>query len=192
MRIIAGKHRGHNLSVPPGNVLRPTSDRVRESIFNILTQGGKNLKEKDWVTNACVLDGFAGTGALGLEALSRGAVHLTLMDNDRSALLACYKNVVALNEQANTEIINTNCLTPPRTNTPCTLVFLDPPYFSGFSKNVIDSLEKTGWIAEKAIIVFESDGKEGFKCLDNENVVEDRFYGNTRVIFVYWTSSKDK
>ena len=123
MRIISGKHRGHNLSVPPGNVLRPTSDRVRESIFNILTQGGKNLKEKDWVTNACVLDGFAGTGALGLEALSRGAVHLTLMDNDRSALLACYKNVVALNEQANTEIINTNCLTPPRTNTPCTLVF---------------------------------------------------------------------
>ena len=151
MRIIAGKHRGRNLSTISGDFLRPTSDRVRESIFNILTQGGKSLKNKDWVTNAFVLDGFAGTGAFGLEALSRGANHLTLMDNNQNALDTCHKNVVALNERSNTEILNTDCLNPPRTNKPCTLVFLDPPYFSGFSNSVIDSLEKTGWIASGLI-----------------------------------------
>ncbi|MEE2955854.1 MAG: 16S rRNA (guanine(966)-N(2))-methyltransferase RsmD [Pseudomonadota bacterium] len=192
MRIIAGKHRGRNLSTISGNFLRPTSDRVRESIFNILTQGGKSLKNKDWVTNAFVLDGFAGTGAFGLEALSRGANHLTLMDNNQNALDTCHKNVVALNERSNTEILNTDCLNPPRTNKPCTLVFLDPPYFSGFSNSVIDSLEKTGWIADTAMIVFELEEKESFRCWDQAIVVEDRCYGNSRVIFACWTSSKDK
>ena len=81
MRVVGGKYRGRQLFVPPGRDIRPTSNRVRESIFNILTQGGEEIGKRNWVERADVLDGFAGTGAMGLEAISRGAKKVIFFEN---------------------------------------------------------------------------------------------------------------
>jgi len=89
MRIVGGKYRGRKLLVPPGRNIRPTSDRVRESIFNILTQGREEIGKRNRVERADVLDGFAGTGAMGLEAISRGASKVTAIDNDEASLNCC-------------------------------------------------------------------------------------------------------
>lgn len=170
MRIIAGTHRGTVLTdVGAGDAaahLRPTSDRVRESLFNVL-QGGR-FGER--VRGARVLDLFAGTGALGLEALSRGAAHVTFVDDGKVAGKLIAANIAKLRRDRDTKVLKADASKLPPVSTPCTLVFLDPPYGKGLGIKAMVAALSAGWIAPDALIVMEENSAQpaprGFRTLD--------------------------
>lgn len=182
MRIIAGLHRGLKLSdVGAGDRavhLRPTTDRIRESLFNVLNGGafGKPIE------NAKVLDLFAGTGALGLEALSRGAAHVTFVDNGRVAQKLLRENISLTRRQRDCTILKIVAADLPKAPHPCDLVFLDPPYGQDMGASALEVAWKNGWISANALIVWEEDqpalAPRGFQRLDT------RRYGNTHVTFL--------
>lgn len=184
MRIVAGRHRGRAIAAPPGDALRPTADRVREAVFNILVHGGGQLDGDDVVTDAEVLDGFAGTGAMALEAVSRGAAHATCMDSDFTALDACRANVRTLGEAERVTVLGGDCLDPVRAARPCSLVFLDPPYRSGSAAPALEALARAGWIAPGAICVVELAAKEPFTPPESAEIFDERRYGAARVVFL--------
>jgi 16S rRNA (guanine966-N2)-methyltransferase len=190
VRIVAGKHRGRPLAVPEGSDIRPTADRVREAMFNSLCHGNARIGEGDAVRDAIVLDGFAGTGALGLEAASRGAAHVTLMELNQAALELCRENVESLGEQACVTVLSGNCLNPVRAARPCNLVFLDPPYRSGTAAEALEALASAGWIAPGALCVVELASKEPFTPPEEAELLDERRYGAARVVFVRWSGRK--
>ncbi|WP_342069072.1 16S rRNA (guanine(966)-N(2))-methyltransferase RsmD [Yoonia algicola] len=185
MRIIGGTHRGTALAaVGQGDAaahLRPTTDRVRESLFNVL-QGGRF---GDPIGGAQVLDLFAGTGALGLEALSRGAAHVTFVDNGRVAQKLIRENITKLRRQDDTTVLRTDTGKLPQ-GTPCTLVFLDPPYDQNLGGKALAVAKAAGWLAPEALIVWEESRAQiaphGFTTLDQ------RRYGDTWVTFLRHSS----
>ena len=189
MRIVAGKHRGRRLQKPDGYDIRPTSDRVRESVFNI-------LEHRDWgragtsvVNGARILDGFCGTGALGLEALSRGGAHVTFMDNKRSALSICRRNVDTLGEGAAADILQGDCLKPVGAAEPCGLVLLDPPYKTGLTCTALSALRDAGWLKPDAICAIESEAGVDPKLPEGFEILDIRKYGATRVQFLRYRNS---
>lgn len=184
MRIVGGKHRGRKLRAPLGQGIRPTSDRVRESIFNILTQRGDVLGEKNWVQNAFVLDGFAGTGAMALEAISRGALHATLFDKQQMAFRSCRENVEMLHEERNVDVYFADCLKPRVPDHPCSLIFLDPPYRLGLTVPALEALDREGWISSKAIVVLEIDKTEQIQIPSNFTIINERQYGKAKILFI--------
>ena len=181
MRIIGGTHRGTALTAvgkgDAGAHLRPTTDRVRESLFNVL-QGGRF---GDPIRGAQVLDLFAGTGALGLEALSRGAAHVTFVDDGRVAGKLIRDNIAKLRRAGDTKLIASNATRLPA-GAPCDLVFLDPPYGQGLGGKALAAAQANGWIAPEALIVWEETSAQpaprGFTSLDS------RRYGDTWVTFL--------
>src|SRR5213078_1624789 len=130
MRIVGGSHRGRRLVAPSGEAVRPTSDRAREALFNILSHGRFAAAGLPFADRP-VLDAFAGTGAFGLEALSRGASAAVFIENNREALAALRRNVAALGEADRAHIVAGDATRPPRAALACTAAFLDPPYHSG-------------------------------------------------------------
>ncbi|WP_334064798.1 16S rRNA (guanine(966)-N(2))-methyltransferase RsmD [Limimaricola cinnabarinus] len=179
MRIIAGKHRGLALAAvgkgDAGAHLRPTADRVRESLFNALMGG----RYGDPIGEARVLDLFAGTGALGLEALSRGAAHVTFVDDGRVAGKLIRENVGKLRVAGRVTHLKCDASRLPAAEAPASLVFLDPPYGKGLGARALASALAGGWIAPGALIVWEESAPqpapEGFSPLDT------RRYGDTHV-----------
>lgn len=177
MRIIAGDFRGRRLaSVGKGDAgahLRPTADRVRESLFNVLSH-------MDVIGGAHVLDLFAGTGALGLEALSRGAADVTFVENGRVGQGLIRENIRLTQTQDRTRLITRDAtrLGPPDQD-PATLVFLDPPYGKGMGERAVLSAGASGWFAPQALIVWEEaapvEAPDGFRLEDR------RRYGATHV-----------
>ena len=158
MRIIAGRHRGRALRAPEGEATRPTADRVRQALFDMLWHaawGGRMA-----VQDQLVLDAFAGTGALGLEALSRGAAHCTFFEKGRAALAILRANITACGEEARTAVLATDATKPPRARVPCRLVFLDPPYGKGLVPKAVAALDAAGWIAPGALVVAETGAEE--------------------------------
>ena len=156
MRIIAGLHRGLKLAEvgagDPAAHLRPTSDRVREALFNVL-MGGRYGSP---VMGARVLDLFAGTGALGLEAVSRGAVQATFVDDGRVAGGLIRDNIGRVKRGGDTTLLSLNATKlPPHTGDPFTLIFLDPPYGKGLGLLALHSAQSGGWIAPGALAVWE-------------------------------------
>lgn len=156
MRIIAGRLRGKKLAdVGVGDAashLRPTTDRVRESLFNLLTSG----KHGDPVTGARVLDLFAGTGALGLEAFSRGATHVTFVDDGTAARALLRENVTLCAAQGATKVFRRDATDLGTvTGVPFDLVFLDPPYGQGLGERALASALAGGWLAPGALVVWE-------------------------------------
>lgn len=177
MRIIGGEFRGIALaSVGKGDAaahLRPTTDRVRESLFNV-------LGNHDVIEGARVLDLFAGTGALGLEALSRGAAHTTFVDDGRAAQRLIGQNVTKLRVGDRTDLVRRDARhLPGRTGAPFDLVFMDPPYHKNMGGLALAAAEKGGWLARNAFIVWEEaypmDAPEGYMRVDH------RKYGDTYV-----------
>ena len=155
MRIIGGTRRGLKLAeVGEGDVaahLRPTSDRVREAIFNLLINAHGNP-----VGGARVVDLFAGTGALGLEALSRGAAEVTFVDNGAAALALLKANIAKMRAEGQTRVLRQDATRlPPNTAVPFTLVFLDPPYSKGLGDLALAVAQKGGWLAPGAVVVWE-------------------------------------
>ncbi len=154
MRIVGGDWRGRALAAPAGTATRPTADRVRQALFDMLLHapwGGRAA-----VRDASVLDAFAGTGALGLEALSRGAGHAAFFERDRAALAALRANIATCGAETCTRVIAADALTPPPALSACSLVFLDPPYGQGLASRGLVALAAAGWIAPGALIVAET------------------------------------
>ena len=184
MRIVAGKFRGMPLDAPKSDDIRPTADRVREALFSIIrSRVGTDLDGHR------VLDLFAGTGAMGLEALSRGAAHVTFMETDRRAVAAIRANVAALREEARTSLREADATRPPAAppagrTAPCTLVFLDPPYGRGLGAPALTALAARGWIAEDAICVIELEAKEPFAPPEGFTQLDERRYGKARLVFL--------
>jgi 16S rRNA (guanine966-N2)-methyltransferase len=184
VRIIAGKHRGRPLHVPRARGLRPTADRAREAVFNILEHG----IEWPGFAGSGILDVFAGTGAYGLEALSRGAQMATFIDSDPAALLGIRRNAATLGEARSIVLLKLDAtrLPPPAriVHAPAALAFLDPPYESGFAVPALHGAASRGWIASGGIAVVEVGAREPFAPPPGYDVVDERVYGAARVVFL--------
>ena len=184
MRIVGGELKGRAIHAPRGGDVRPTSDRAREAVFNILLNGKPGV-DFEGIT---VLDVFAGTGALGLEALSRGAVRSVFIDSSVASLAALKENVKALKMEA-------RCLTlkidsahiarrPFAVEEPASLVFLDPPYGQELEGPALAALAKHGWLAPDAVIVVETTAKEPFEAPQGFSLIDSRKYGAALVTFL--------
>jgi 16S rRNA (guanine966-N2)-methyltransferase len=180
MRIIGGRSRGLKLADvgagDPAAHLRPTSDRVREAIFNLLVNGGYGNP----LHGARVLDLFAGTGALGLEALSRGAAHTTFVENGKPALALLTRNITLMRAEAETTILRRDVRAlGPNPGLAFDVVFLDPPYGKSMGEAALEAARTGNWLAPQSLIVWEEGSAptlpEGFTLEDQ------RKYGDTLV-----------
>ena len=189
MRIVAGRHRGRLIDAPEGNDIRPTSDRVRESVFNILDHQNWGPGGLSIVTGARILDGFCGTGALGLEALSRGGGHVTFMDKNRTALNLCRRNLDTLGERSAADVLQSDCLKPVRPAAPCGLVLLDPPYKAGLAGPALASLRDAGWLAPGAVCAVETEAGAEPEFPEDFEKLDARKYGTARVHFLRYQDS---
>ncbi len=185
MRIVGGKNSGRTLYAPKGLTTRPTSDRTRESVFNILSsrlEGG--------FLGLNVIDLFAGTGALGLEAISRGAARALLIDNDREAIRIIDENVRALGEGATTlqkrDATRLGAL-PPNIS-PAHLVFLDPPYEMDLVIPALTSLIENKWLAEGALCIVEMAAREILECPAGFDQLDQRKYGKAAIYILHFTN----
>lgn len=164
--------------------MRPTSDRTREALFNILEHGVSGFT----LTDLSVVDLFAGAGGLGLEALSRGARHVTFVDTDRDALQCCRRNAGTLGEVKNVAFLKLDAsrLPPPAriTGAPCGLAFLDPPYGKGLVPPALLGLATKGWLEDGAIVVVEVGAKEPLEIPPGFMLLDERTYGAARVILL--------
>jgi 16S rRNA (guanine966-N2)-methyltransferase len=185
MRIVGGQHRGRTLAAPRTRDIRPTSDRLRESLFNILAHG-----YGDPVTGARVLDLFAGTGALGLEAMSRGAAFALLVDDGAEARALIRENVEALGLGGATRIFRRDAtkLGDVHPNEPFSLVFLDPPYGRGLAGQALVSARAGGWLTRDALIVVEEAADAAFATPEGFTEIERRRYDDTEIAFLNTTA----
>lgn len=175
MRVIAGKHRGRIIESPEGKRVRPTSEMVRGAVFNIL----QNII--DW-ENTSVLDVCCGTGAVGIEALSRGAKFAGFIDSHRESLKFAEKNIAALKETPNTVIFAATLEKLIKADRRYDLIFIDPPYNEGLVDVAIPALIKHGWLADNATLVIEMSERETPKTLEILDISKERSYGKTKVI----------
>jgi 16S rRNA (guanine966-N2)-methyltransferase len=179
MRIVGGKFKGRSLSTPPTQAIRPTSDRLRETLFNILAHSFDNCTE-----GARVLDLFAGTGALGCEALSRGASFCLFVDQNVEARGIIRNNIESLGLTGVTKLFKRDAtnLGPAGTVEPFDLVFCDPPYDKGFAELALKSAKAGGWLKQDALIVVEEKKsavlnlKDDFKLLDKREAGDSALY----------------
>ena len=157
MRIIAGKWRGRALVAPPGEATRPTADRVREALFSMLTS---RLGSFEGLRFA---DVFAGTGALGLEALSRGAAHVGFVESEAAALKALKANIAKCAAEAESDVFAVPAQAVAATRTPYDVLLLDPPYREGLAVPALARLSAQGWIAQHALVSLEMAAGETFE-----------------------------
>ena len=181
MRIVGGRLRGRTLSTPKTHGIRPTADRLRESLFNILAHG-----YGDPVSGARVLDLFAGTGALGLEALSRGAAFALFVDDGAEARALLRGNVEALGLGGVSRIFRRDAtrLGPVHPLEPFSLAFVDPPYGRGLAEQALVSARDGGWLAAGAIVVVEEAADPGFMAPAGFSEEERRRYDDTEFVIL--------
>jgi 16S rRNA (guanine966-N2)-methyltransferase len=181
MRVVGGRLRGRNLASPSSRDIRPTADRLRESVFNILIHA-----YGDPITEARVLDLFAGTGALGIEAISRGAQFALFIDNGAEARALMRDNVEALGLGGVTKVYRRDAtnLGPAHPLEPFSLVFLDPPYGKGLAEKALVSLRDGGWLTPDALLVVEEATAAGFKAPAGYAELEQRAYDDTEFVFL--------
>jgi 16S rRNA (guanine966-N2)-methyltransferase len=183
MRIIAGQHKGRALNAPKGMSTRPTSDRTRESLFNVIAHA-------EWappIKGARVIDLFAGSGALGLEAISRGAAFCLFVETDHGARGAIRDNIEALGLFGNTRLHRRSATDlgekPAGLGGPFTLAFLDPPYHKDLVQPALDCLVRGNWLAEDALVIVETGADEAL-MFPGWSVIDARDYGAARVSFL--------
>jgi 16S rRNA (guanine966-N2)-methyltransferase len=181
MRIVAGTHRGRPLASPKHEGLRPTLDRVREAMFNILAHG---IADFD-IEGAKVLDLFAGTGALGLEALSRGAAYCLFVENDADARGLIRTNIESLGLTGVTRIFRRDAtnLGPAGRHDGFNLVFADPPYGKGLAERALASAAEGGWLLPDALAVVEERADVTVALPDGFALIDQRSWGDTQAIF---------
>lgn len=179
MRIVGGRLRGRQLAAPTSQAIRPTADRLRESLFNILVHA-----YDDPVTDARVLDLFAGTGALGLEALSRGAAFALFIDEGAQARALLRENVATLGLGGVSRIFRRDAtrLGAAHPIEAFSLAFLDPPYGRGLAEEALASARAGGWLAPGALAVVEEAAKPGFNVPEGFDELERRSYDDSALI----------
>lgn len=183
MRIVAGRHRGRRLEAPEGTEVRPTSSLARESLFNVLTHG-KLAADGSPLAEAVVLDAFAGSGANGLEALSRGAARVVFMESQAAALAALRNNLRNLGESDRATILQCDVLRPPPAREACDLAILDPPYGQGLAPPALTALARAGWLAPGALVVVELMKTEDLRVPEGFAEVDTRKYGKAKLVFL--------
>lgn len=184
-RIFSGKHRGRSLKVVEDKAVRPTAGRTRESVFNILMHGRFSGEDSPLIGKG-VLDVFCGTGAYGLEALSRGAASATFVDQHTLVLKLAYENARKFGEEATTKFVQADASNLPKATHAYSLIFLDPPYDKGLAKPCLKSLAAQGWVDEESVIVLEIQAKETISLPEGYSVVDERIYGNAKVLILAW------
>jgi 16S rRNA (guanine966-N2)-methyltransferase len=184
MRIVGGRFKGRTLAAPSGTSVRPTSDRVREAIFNILAHGVAGFAFE----GIKVLDLFAGTGALGLEALSRGAAHCLFVEEDAEARASIRRNVEALGLTGATRIFRRDAtsLGAASHQGGAGLAFLDPPYGMALAERALLSLAQGNWLAAGAIVVIEEAKAAPVALPAGYADLDRRSWGDTQVLFGQW------
>ncbi len=183
MRVVGGRHRGRRLEAPAGSAVRPTSDRLRETVFNILAH-------RDWgdgagaaLEGATVLDVCCGSGALGLEALSRGAAAAGFLDRSEAALAATRRNLARLGEAGRAVVLRADAAAPPPARLAASLAFLDPPYGSGLAARALPALGRRGWLAAGCLCIVEQARDEAGTAPAGFTLLEARDHGETRLVF---------
>jgi 16S rRNA (guanine966-N2)-methyltransferase len=181
MRVVGGRLRGRAIAAPSSREIRPTADRLRESVFNILLHA-----YGDPIGGARVLDLFAGTGALGIEAISRGAAFALFVDNGAEARALLRNNVEALGLGGVTKVYRRDAtrLGPAHPMPPFSLAFLDPPYGRGLAELAVASLRDGGWLTADALLVVEEARAAAFAAPDGFEQVERRAYDDTEFVFL--------
>lgn len=184
MRITAGRFGGRTLAAPADSGVRPTADKVRQAIFNILEHRGFGSSRP--LEGARVVDLFAGTGAMGLEALSRGAAYALFIDDSATSRALIRTNVEALGLTGSTKIWRRNAtsLGPLDTLSPFDIAFLDPPYRKDLLAPALAGLRDGGWLKRPAIAVAEAAEDETIPVPDGYVLADERVYGDTRVGFL--------
>jgi 16S rRNA (guanine966-N2)-methyltransferase len=186
MRVVGGRLRGRSLAAPKTQAIRPTADRPRESLFNVLLHA-----YGDPIAGARVLDLFAGTGALGIEAASRGAAFVLFIDESAEARALLRENVAALGLGGASRIFRRDAtkLGPVHPLPPFSLVFVDPPYGQGLSSEALASARAGGWFTADALIVVEEATKSRFAAPEKFTELERRRYDDTEFVFLRSASS---
>lgn len=182
MQIIAGKHRGRKLETPQGRDIRPTGARAREAVFNILMHAPH--PEGSLIVGARVADICCGSGAMGLEALSRGAAHGYFIDRTREALGLVKASAEKFREMEHCTLLRAEATQLPAAPAPCRVLFLDPPYKQNLLPPILTSIMDKGWLEENGVIVAEMSAKESFEVPAPLEMVTDRTYAATRVVML--------
>jgi 16S rRNA (guanine966-N2)-methyltransferase len=185
MRIVGGQFRGRPLAAPGDDRVRPTSDRVREAVFNILQHGIPGFE----LEGAKVLDLFAGTGALGLEALSRGAAFCLFVEEEAEARALIRRNIEALGLTGITKVFRRDAtdLGPAGNRGGFALALLDPPYGQGLAERALASAATGGWLADGAVAVIEERKGTAVALPAGYALLDRRAWGDTEVTFARWT-----
>lgn len=189
MRIVGGTLRGRALAAPSDMRIRPTSDKVREAVFNILAHGAAGVD----IAGQRVLDLFAGTGALGLEALSRGARYCLFVDEDAEARALIRQNIEAFSLTGKTKIFRRDAtsLGPAAGHGEHGLVFLDPPYGKGLGEKALASAAAGGWLAEQTVCVLEERKDAALDLPPGFAIVDQRSWGDTTVSFIRYARAPE-
>ncbi|AJD40256.1 16S rRNA (guanine(966)-N(2))-methyltransferase RsmD [Rhizobium sp. SEMIA 4085] len=180
MRIVGGEFRGRPLAVPKSNDIRPTADRTRESLFNILSHA-----YSECIDGTRILDLFAGTGAVGLEAISRGCRHALFVENSVEGRGLLWENIDALGLHGRTRILRRDAtdLGSVGNLEPFSMLFADPPYGKGLGEKAMAAAAKGGWLVPGAIAVLEERSDVAVSVDPSYLFLEDRIFGDTRVHF---------
>ena len=179
MRIVAGTHRGRILKTPAGSDIRPTSDKVRQALFNTLNSRGA-------VVDAVVLDAFCGTGALGLEAISQGAKSAIFTDTSTASLELARSNAALLREEGNCSFLLKDATNPgqrPAMIPQATLLFLDPPYRKNLVPLSLKALQENNWLAPDCIVIAEAEKNDDLSLLPG-TILTEKSYGETKVVIL--------
>ena len=176
MRIIGGRFRGRRLIAPEGFDVRPTGDRAREALFNILEHGEPPLRGSRF------LDLFAGTGAIGLEACSRGAAEVLLVESDPEAARTIRANLKRMHEPENVRLLVRDATRPGPPPHPFDIAFLDPPYRSGLAMPALEALAQ-GWLPPDGRVIVELAANDHFQPPAGFEVEQERRYGAARFVF---------
>ena len=181
MRVVGGRLKGRNIASPMTQAIRPTADRLREALFNILIHAYESP-----IADARVLDLFAGTGALGIEAVSRGAKFTLFVDSGSEARALLRNNVEALGLGGVTKVYRRDAadLGPAHPVEPFSLVFLDPPYRMKLAEKALASLRDGGWLTPGALLVVEEAKDAGFAAPEGFEELERRAYDDTEFTFL--------
>lgn len=197
MRIVGGAHKGRIIAAPEGDVIRPTGDRVRESLFNILAHHdfSEELGDDFDLEDVRVLDLFAGTGALGLEALSRGAAFTLFVDDSIDARGAIRENMESLGLTGNAKLYKRDATKlgprPGSVGSEFGLVFLDPPYRKGLAELALASVVEGGWVGPHALFVVEEHVEAKFAAPEGFAEIDRRKYGLTEIVFLKQVATSD-
>ncbi|WP_375326323.1 16S rRNA (guanine(966)-N(2))-methyltransferase RsmD [Candidatus Tisiphia endosymbiont of Nemotelus uliginosus] len=180
IRIIAGKHKNRLIPTLKHSNYRPSTAKIREAIFSILTSGELACRGL-FTGNAMVLDLFSGTGSLSFEALSRGAWHVTLVDINAHYLRTAKEFAVLIDAVANTTFLNINACILPKATKAFDLVFVDPPYYNNLVIKSVNSLKKGGWLKDGSILVIEFGKTEIFtdNCF---KLIKEKIYGDSKLL----------